>query len=79
MATRGGHAPLTESMAVLGVPSLSKKSFMAIEKRIGEWWSTLLNDSMKQAGEEEIAIALSKDNRDGYIPRITVVVLELYH
>jgi len=29
---------------------------------------------MKQAGEEEKAIALSKDNRDGYIPRITVVV-----
>jgi len=34
MATGGGHAPLAESMAVLGVPSLSKKSFMAIEKRI---------------------------------------------
>ena len=32
---RGGHAPLTESMAVLGVPSLTKKAFMTIEKRIG--------------------------------------------
>ena len=32
MATGGGHAPLTESMAILGIPSLTKKSFMSIEK-----------------------------------------------
>ena len=35
MVTGGGHAPLTESMAVLGVPSLTKKAFMTIEKQIG--------------------------------------------
>ncbi|XP_065907494.1 uncharacterized protein [Dysidea avara] len=73
LATGGGHAPLTESMAVLGLPSLTKIAFMAIEKRIGDWWRTLLNESMKQAGEEEKAIALSKDNRYD-IPRITVIV-----
>ena len=37
MATGGGHAPLTELMAVLGIPSLTKKAFVAIEKRIGQW------------------------------------------
>ena len=73
MATGGGHAPLTESMAILGIPSLTKKTFMAIEKRIGDWWRTLFNESMKQAGEEEKAIALSKDSRYD-IPRITVIV-----
>ena len=47
MATGEGHAPPTESMAVLGIPSLTKKTFMAIEKRIGDWWRTLLSESMK--------------------------------
>ena len=59
-ATGGGHVPLTEPMAVLGIPSLMKKAFMAIEKRIGDWWRTLLNEPMKQAGEDEKVIALSK-------------------
>ena len=73
MATRGGHAPLTESMAALGVPSLMKKAFIAIEKRIEDWWQTLLNESMKQASEEEKAIAFSKDNSND-IPGIMVIV-----
>ena len=74
MATGGGHAPLTESMAVLGIPSLAKKSFIAIEKCIGDWWKSLLSESMKQAGEEEKkAIALSKDSSVD-IPSITVIV-----
>ena len=53
MVTGGGHAPLTESMAVLGVRSLTKKAFITIEKHIGQWWWTLFEDSMKQAGNEE--------------------------
>ena len=32
MATGGGHTPLTESMAVMGIPAMTKKSFIAIEK-----------------------------------------------
>ena len=38
MSTGGGHTTLTETMAVLGIPTMTKKSFMAAEKRIGEWW-----------------------------------------
>ena len=41
MVTGGGHAPLTESMAMLGVCSLTKKAFITIEKHIGQWWWTL--------------------------------------
>ena len=59
MATVGGHAPLKESMGVLGIPSLSKKSFMSIEKWIGKWWWSLLEDSMKEAGAAEKRIAIS--------------------
>jgi len=72
---RGVHASLNESMATLGIPSLTKRSFMAIEKCIGDWWRTLLSNSMKQAGEEEKAIAVSKHNyQDGDIPSVTVIV-----
>ena len=53
MVTGGGHAPRTESMSVLGVPVMTKKSFMAIEKVLGEWRRESLNVSMKEAAEEE--------------------------
>ena len=38
MITGEGHAPLMELMAVLGVTSLMKKTFMTREKHIGKWW-----------------------------------------
>lgn len=54
MTTGGGHTPLTESMAVHGIPSLTKKSFMSIEKQIGECWQALLEDSMKEAWSYQV-------------------------
>ena len=74
MATEGGHAPLSESMAVLGVPSLSKKAFMSTEKRIGIWWWDFLKESIKQAGEEEKVIAIYKGYYHQGISAITVTV-----
>ena len=75
MATGGGHAPLIKSMAVLGIPSWTKKASKTIEKHIGDWWRTLLNGSMKQAGKEEKAIALPTSRYSRYnISRITVMV-----
>ena len=74
MVTGGGHAPLTESMAVLGVPSLTKKAFMTIEKRIGQWWWALFEESMQQAGAEEKAIAISNERYHQGIPAITVII-----
>ena len=53
MSTGGGHAPLTESMSVLGVPVMTKKSFIATEKAIGSWWKESLEESMMEAAEEE--------------------------
>ena len=61
-------------MAVLGIPSLSKKSFMSIEKRIGEWWWSLLEDSMKEAGAAEKRIAISNRRYHQGMPAITVIV-----
>ena len=74
MSTGGGHSTLVETMAVLGVPTMTKRSFIAAERKIGEWWWTLLKDSMKLAGEEEKAIAINKKKYDQGIPAITVIV-----
>ena len=36
MYTGGGHTPLAETMAVLGVQTMSKQSFMSTERKICE-------------------------------------------
>lgn len=46
MATGGGHKPFAEMMAVLGVPTMTKKSFITTEKKIGDWWRDLFAESM---------------------------------
>jgi len=74
MSTGGGHAPLQESMAALGIPTMTKRSFVAAEKRIGEWWSILLEDSKRQAGQEEWQIAISKNRTCLGDPAITVIL-----
>ena len=45
--------PLAETMSVLGVPVMSKKYFIAMEKEIaGKWWASL-EKQMREASEEE--------------------------
>ena len=56
MATGRGHAPLTEPMAVIGIPVMTKKAFMMLKKK---WW-TILEGSMKEAGVAEKAITISR-------------------
>jgi len=56
MATGGGFSCLQESMSVLGVPVMTKRSFMATERALGKWWWEILEDSLKSAGEEESEI-----------------------
>ena len=63
MSTSGGNAPLYETMSVLGMPVMTKKSFVATEKALGRSWRESLEESMKEAaGEEE------EYDREGVIP-----------
>ena len=59
MVTDNGHAPLSEAMAVMSVPTMTKTSFVHSEHHIGGWWWELFQDSMKAAGEEEKKIAIA--------------------
>ena len=76
MTTGGGHKPLAETMAILGVPTMTKQSFMSAEQRIGEWWRDLFEESMLEAGREERQIAITNNSYHGpnQIPAVTVVV-----
>ena len=38
MSTGGGHSQLEESMSVVGIPVMTKKSFIHTERDIGELW-----------------------------------------
>ena len=59
MVSGGGHATLAQALAIIGVPVMTRQSFIAAEKRIGEWWWQLFEDTMKSAGVEERSIAIS--------------------
>ena len=74
MASGGGHSTLREEMAVLGVPIMTEKSFIHIERDIGTWWEQELNKSMKQAGEEERRLAIEHNEYHEGIPAITVIL-----
>lgn len=53
MTTGGGHSQLQETMSVLGVPVMTKSSFIRSERDIGEWWQEELQESMVAAEGEE--------------------------
>ena len=49
MSIGGGHS----SMSVLGILVMTKRSFIASEKQIGQWWMDVLQQTMNEAGKEE--------------------------
>ena len=73
MCTGGGHKEFGEAMAILGVQTMSKQSFMPTE-RIGEWWRDLFEESMTSAGKEERDIAIANNSYHQGIPAVTVIV-----
>ena len=74
MATGGGFNHLEESMGILGVPVMSKQSFITTEQTIGKWWWNLFNESMLTAGKEERELAIQKNSYHQGVPSITVVL-----
>ena len=74
MSIGGGFSPLEESMATLGVPVMTKKTFIQTESVIGQWWWELLCESMKQACEEERQLAIQRGDFHQGVPAINVIV-----
>ena len=74
MSTGSGHSQLQESMSVLGVPVMTKKSFNDTERSIGEMWEKELLESMATAGREEKRLAEENGSYHEGVPAITVIV-----
>ena len=66
MMTGGGHSQLKETMSVLGVPVMTKSTFIQSERSTGEWWRKELEQLMLEAGREEKQLAEERgDYHDG--------------
>ena len=74
MATGGGFNHLEESLGILGVPVMSKQSFVTTEQTIGKWWWDLFNESTLAAGNRERELAIQENSYHEGVPAITVVV-----
>ena len=74
MVTGGGHSRLEESLSVIGIPVMTKASFIATERAIGEKWKEILADSMLEAGKEEKRLAEVRGDYHEGVPAITVEV-----
>ena len=74
MATGGGHTQLEETMSTLGVPVMTKSSFIQSEHSIRECWRQQLQKSVAAAGEEEKRLAKERRDYHECIPAITVII-----
>ena len=74
MTTGGGHSRLEETLSTLGVPVMTKSSFISIENGIGDYWKQSLFDSMAEAGRQEKRLAEERGDLHEGVPAITVIV-----
>ena len=74
MSTGGGHASMEELFGALGVPAMTKKTFIDIERSLGISFEHYLNELILQAGKEEKLIAEQNGKYNEGIPSIFVVV-----
>ncbi len=74
MTTGGGHSRLEESLGVMGVPVMTKRTFINTERGIGEQRRTNLTESMAEAGKEEKRLAIERGDFHEGVPAITVIV-----
>ena len=65
---------MKETMSTLGVPTLTKKAFVATESAIDKCWWQSLEESMREAAEEEKRIAIERGSYHEGVPAITVIL-----
>ena len=56
----GGHSQLKETMSIVGVPVMTKSSFIDMERDIGEMWWKAFKQSNAEVGRRERGLAVDK-------------------
>ena len=74
MTIGGGYTHLKDTMSVLGIPAISKTSFIRTERDIGDLWEREMEKAMLDAGKEEKRLAEERGDLHHGVPAITVIV-----
>ena len=74
MSTGGGCNNLEELLCTIGIPSMSKPTFIEIERLLGSAFEIYLGELMLQAGQEEKELAIQNNEYHQNMPAITVIV-----
>ena len=74
IATGGGADHLMEQLACVQVSSLSSKSFINMECRMGDVFEAMVGENLLIAGRKEKQLAIEQGNYHNRVPAITVVV-----
>ena len=69
-----GFSLLEESLSVLNIPMMTKRSFIHAEQVFGKWWWAALEKSMKSAGNEEKSMATNKGNYHQDVSAVMVLM-----
>ena len=74
VATGGGAEHLEEQLACLQIPSVTKATFIQLERHLGTVFEQIVSDNLLAAGKEERDLAIANDEYHCGVPAITVVV-----
>ena len=75
MSTGSGHNHLQDTMSVLGVPIMSKTTFIQTERDIGEVWEREMEKAMLEAGKEEKRLAEQRGDYHQGVPATCITVI----
>ena len=74
IATGGGAEHLEEQLACVQIPTMTKVSFIELERSLGRVFEQLVADNLLTAGKEERALAIAQGNFHNGVSAVTVVV-----
>ena len=74
IATGGDASHLEEQLSFIAVPSLSKKSFIRLERILGTFIEKMVSEQLLSAGQQERQLAVLNGCYHNGVPAITVVV-----
>ena len=74
ISTGGGANHLEEQLSCVAVPSLSKKSFIHLERTLGSLLEAMVSQQLLSAGEQERQLAVLNGCYHNRVPATTVVV-----
>ena len=71
VATGGGGEHLEEQLACLQIPSVTKATFIHLERHLGAVFKQLVGDCLVAAGKEEKELAIAYNHYHNGVPTIT--------